>query len=187
MTETWFHPSILFIFGAFLIPFLKGKTQKAYLLIIPAVAFLVTISMSQGTYGVYEFLGHEIIFGKVDKLSLVFAYVFTIMAFIGMVYALHVEDPGQHMAAYLYVGSALGVVFAGDYFTLFIFWEIMAFTSAYLIFARRERRSVEAGFRYLLVHVFGGACLLGGIILHYTDTGSAPFWAIVHNWRIGLD
>src|SRR3989337_1261837 len=145
----WFHPAILFIAGAFLIPFLKGNVRKAYLVLIPALAMIAVFSTAEGTYGTHSFLGREIIFGKVDKLSLVFSYVFTIMAFIGMVYSLHVEDPGQHMAAYLYVGSALGVVFAGDYFTLFIFWEIMAFTSSYLIFAKRESRSIEAGFRYL--------------------------------------
>src|SRR3990170_7556788 len=185
MTD-WFHPSILFIAGAFLIPFLKGNVRKAYLLLIPALAMIAVFSAAEGTYGTHSFLGREIIFGKVDKLSLVFSYVFTIMAFIGMVYSLHVEDPGQHMAAFLYVGSSLGAVFAGDYFTLFIFWEIMAFTSAYLIFAKRERRSIEAGFRYLLVHVFGGACLLGGIILHYTDTGSTLFGPIEHNGGMGF-
>lgn len=174
----WFHPSILFIFGAFLIPFLKGKTQKAYLLLVSALAIAVVFTMSPGAYGKFSFLGQEIIFGQVDQLSLVFSYVFTIMAFIGVIYGLHVDEWGQHMAAFLYVGSSLGVVFAGDYFILFIFWEIMAFASAYLIFARREKAGVDAGYRYILVHVFGGACLMGGILLHYIDTGSILFGPI---------
>lgn len=181
MTDAFFHPSILFIAGAFLIPLLWGKVQKAYLLIIPAIAFLICIGASQGTYGVYNFLGHEIIFAKIDKLSLVFSYVFTIMAFIGMMYGLHVKDVGQHMAAYFYIGSALGVTFAGDYFTLFIFWEIMAFASAYLVFAQRDDAAVKAGFRYILVHIAGGVFLLGGIILHYAETGSIIFGPIEQN------
>ncbi|MCC7202656.1 MAG: Na(+)/H(+) antiporter subunit D [Nitrospirae bacterium] len=181
MTEAFFHPSILFIAGAFLIPFLWGRVQKAYLLVIPAIAFLICINASQGTYGVYNFLGHDIIFAKIDKLSLVFSYVFTIMAFIGMMYGLHVKDAGQHMAAYFYIGSALGVTFAGDYFTLFVFWEIMAFASAYLVFAQREESAVNAGFRYILVHVAGGVFLLGGIILHYAETGSILFGPIEQN------
>ena len=181
MTDAFFHPSILFIAGAFLIPLLWGKVQKVYLLIIPAIAFLICIGASQGTYGVYNFLGHEIIFAKIDKLSLVFSYVFTIMAFIGMMYGLHVKDAGQHMAAYFYIGSALGVTFAGDYFTLFVFWEIMAFASAYLVFAQREDAAVKAGFRYILVHIAGGVFLLGGIILHYAETGSILFGPIEQN------
>lgn len=168
----WFHPSVLFILGAFLIPFLKGKARQTYLVLIPALAFIDVASMSQGTYWTYNFLGNEIIFGKVDKLSLAFAYVFTIAAFISIVYALHIDDYGQHIAAFLYVGSSIGVTFAGDYLTLFIFWEIMAFASVYLVFAQRGKASVDAGFRYILVHIAGGAFLLGGIVLHSIATGS---------------
>ena len=171
MTE-WLHPSILFIGGAILIPFLRGKAQKGYLLLVAAAAILVTFSMSHGTFWTSNFLGQEIIFGRVDRLSLVFSYVFTIMAFIGITYALHVDDTLQHMAAFFYVGSSLGVVFAGDYLTLFIFWEIMAFASAYLVFASRKREAIEAGSRYLMFHILGGVCLMAGILLHYVDTGS---------------
>jgi multicomponent Na+:H+ antiporter subunit D len=168
----WFHPSIFLVFGAFAIPFLRGKVQQAYLMLIPLLAVATVFSMSPGTYWTYSFLGTSLTFGAVDKLSIVFGYVFTIACFISIVYALHIEDSGQHMAAFLYVGGSLGVTFAGDFFTLFVFWELMAFSSAYLVFARRERAAIEAGYRYILVHIFGGVCLLGGIILHYIGTKS---------------
>ncbi len=100
------------------------------------------------------------------------------MGFIGALYALHVDDSRQSMAALFYAGSSLGVVFAGDYFTLFIFWEIMAFASAYLIFAQRSNDAIAAGTRYLLVHIFGGVCLIGGIVIHYVNTGSLLFGPI---------
>lgn len=185
MTE-WLHPSILFIGGAFLIPFLRGKIQKGYLLLIAAAAFVVTLWMPHGTFWTFNYLGQEIIFGRVDKLSLVFSYVFTIMAFIGVIYALHVDDTVQHMAAFFYVGSSLGVVFAGDYLTLFIFWEIMAFASSYLIFARREKQAVKAGFRYLMFHLFGGVCLMAGILLHYMDAGSFLFGPVEQNGSLAF-
>jgi multicomponent Na+:H+ antiporter subunit D len=171
----WFHPSMLFIFGALLIPFLRGKVQQAYLMAIPALAVLSVSLMSQGTYWTYSFIGNSLVFGAVDKLSVVFGWVFTIMSFIGIVYALHVKDNGQHIAAFLYIGGSLGVTFAGDYFTLFVFWELMAFASAYLVFAKREKQAIDAGYRYILVHIFGGVCLLGGIILHYVSTKSLAF------------
>ena len=88
--NNWIHPAALFILGAFLIPFLKGEIKKAYLLIIPFLALVDVLYMSEGTYWVYNFLGNDLILGKVDSLSLVFGYVFTIMAFIGMIYALNV-------------------------------------------------------------------------------------------------
>jgi multicomponent Na+:H+ antiporter subunit D len=168
----WFHPSILFIAGAFLIPFLRGKLRQTYLMLIPILAVGSVYLMSPGTYWTCNFLGTPLTFGAVDKLSIVFGWVFTIASFISIVYALHVEEPGQHMAAFLYVGGSLGVTFAGDFFTLFVFWELMAFSSAYLVFARREPAAIAAGFRYILVHIFGGVCLLGGIILHYAQVKS---------------
>lgn len=186
MNEWWLHPSILFIAGAFLIPFLRGKVQKTYLLLIPVVAFAMVVSITPGTYGVYKFLGYDLIFGKIDKLSLIFAYIFTIMSFIGMIYAIHVEDDGQHVAAWLYIGSSLGVIFAGDYFSLFVFWEIMAFASVYLVFARKKKESYDAGYRYILIHVFSGVCLLAGILLHYSDTGSFLFGTIQHDGSLAF-
>ncbi len=108
------------------------------------------------------------------------------MSFIGIVYALHVKDNGQHMAAFLYIGGSLGVTFAGDYFTLFVFWELMAFASAYLVFAKREKEAIEAGYRYILVHIFGGVCLLGGIILHYVSTQSIAVGPLVNDGSLAF-
>ncbi|WP_431323752.1 Na(+)/H(+) antiporter subunit D [Rhizobium sp. YTU87027] len=172
------HPALLFILGALPIPFLRGPIRKVYLVLIPALAVLAVATMQPGSYGASQFLGQEILIARVDKLSIVFATVFTIMALIGTVYALHLPHPGQHVAAFVYVGSSLGVVFAGDYLTLYLFWEIMAFASAYLVFAEGGRQAIGAGFRYLMVHVTGGVVLLGGIILHGHSTGSLLFGPI---------
>lgn len=179
MTE-WIPPAAIFIVGAFLIPFLRGKIKQAYLLILPALAFIDLMYMSHSTQWVYNFLGYDIIFGKVDKLSMVFGYVFVIMAFAGALYSLHVKEDAQHIAAFLYVGSALGVVFAGDYLSLFVFWEIMAVSSVFLIWYRRTKESMGAGFRYLLVHITGGLFLLGGIVIHFINVGSIEFGPIVY-------
>ncbi|ANK87031.1 MULTISPECIES: Na(+)/H(+) antiporter subunit D [unclassified Rhizobium] len=177
MTD-FIHPALLFILGALPIPFLSGWVRKAYLLLIPALAILAVLTIEPGSYGEARFIGQEILIAKVDKLSIVFATVFTIMALIGMVYALHLTDAGQHVAAFVYVGSALGVVFAGDYLTLYLFWEGMAFASAYLVFAQRGGPAIRAGFRYLMVHITGGVVLLGGIISHGLATGSLLFGPI---------
>ncbi|MEA3471182.1 MAG: Na(+)/H(+) antiporter subunit D, partial [Thermodesulfobacteriota bacterium] len=51
-------------------------------------------------------------------------------------------------------------------------WEFMAVASVMLIWARREKKSLDAGFRYILVHIVGGLVLLAGILLHVHNTGS---------------
>ncbi|MCU0587976.1 MAG: Na(+)/H(+) antiporter subunit D [Syntrophobacteraceae bacterium] len=182
----WFHPSLLFILGAFGVPFLRGKVQQTLLMAIPLLAVTCVYAMSPGTYWTYTFLGAPLTFGAVDKLSLVFGWVFSIMSFIGIVYALHVKDSSQHSAAFLYVGGSLGVTFAGDFFTLFIFWELMAFSSAYLVFASREKAAIAAGYRYILVHIFGGVCLLGGIILHYMSADSLAVGPLDKDGSLGF-
>ena len=74
-----------------------------------------------------------------------------------------------------YAGGALGVTFAGDLFSLYIFWEILAIASVFLILARRTPTSAAAAFRYFMWHFFGGLCLLAGIILYVTQRGTAEF------------
>ena len=179
------HPALLFILGALPISYLKGSIRNVYLLLIPALATVAVLTMQPGSYGAARFIGQHVLIAKVDKLSIVFALVFTIMALIGTIYALHLTRAGQHVAAYVYVGCALGVVFAGDYLTLFLFWECMAFASAYLVFAQRSRPAIGAGFRYLMVHITGGLVLLGGIVLHGLATGSLLFGPIEEGMGVG--
>lgn len=177
--DSWLHPALFFFVGALLLPILKGRAKKAFILIIPAIAVMSIALTQYGMYGKYRFLGVDGLLGRVDKLSMVFAWVFVIMAFLGALYALHREEDGHHIAGFFYVGSSLGAIFAGDYLTIFIFWEIMAFSSVFLIWYRKEKKSIEAGFRYLLFHVFGGLLLFAGIMLYYYKTGSLAFESIL--------
>ncbi len=166
-------PAAIFIVGALLIPLFKGKVRQAYMLLIAVAAIIDVYFMQLGVYWLHPFMEYELILGRVDLLSKCFAYVFTIAALAMTFYALRVKEAGEHVAAFLYIGSALGVVFAGDLITVFIFWEVMAWASVLLVWYRRTRASIDAGFRYLLVHVVGGVLLLGGIILYMQENGGS--------------
>jgi len=168
-------PAFIFILGAVLIPFLRGKAKSVYMLALPIIVFILLLNLSMGNSWIVEFWGYELIMGRVDKLSLVFAYVFTIMAFLGVLFALQVKDNLQHVSGLVYVGSTLGVVLAGDFLSLYLFWEIMAVSSTFLIIASRTKASREAGFRYILVHLIGGLFLLAGIVLYIQKTGTIAF------------
>ncbi len=168
-------PAAVLIVGALFVPFLKGKVKSAFMLLLPVLCFANLLHMSAGTYWVVPFLDHNIIFGRVDKLSMVFGYIFTIVAFIGILYAIHVRDDIQHVAALLYAGSALGVTFAGDFISLYIFWELLAISSVFLVWSRRTPKALAAGFRYILVHIVGGLVLLAGILIQISNTGTIEF------------
>jgi len=176
------HPTTWFLGGAVLLPCLdkKDKLKKSVLIGIPLIAFAL-IHWLPDSFGHVSYLGFDLVFGRVDQLTRVFLHVFTIMAFIGCIYGLHVKETGQHIAAFLYVGGSLGVTLCGDYLTLFIFWEMMAFASTFLVWYRKKRRSIEAGFRYLLVHTAGGLVLLAGIFLRYKNVHDLSFVQIATN------
>lgn len=177
--DSWFHPALVYFLGSLLMPLFQGKARQTLALLIPLFSIFLVAGMTEGVYGQLQFLGLELTFGRVDSLSLVFAWVFVIMALLGAIYGLHVKETGHHMAGNFYVGSSLGALFAGDYLTLFLFWEIMAFSSVLLIWYRRTPAAIDAGFRYLLVHVFGGLCLFTGIMLVYFKTGDLEFTAFL--------
>ncbi|MCX8022208.1 MAG: Na(+)/H(+) antiporter subunit D [Syntrophorhabdaceae bacterium] len=170
------HPGLIFIVGGIILPFLRKRVfVQIWQLILPVIAFIQLFYLEEGVYGSFNFLGYELILGRVDRLSICFAYIFVIITLIGMIYSLHVEEWGQHSAAFLYAGSALGVVFAGDFFSLFACWELMAVSSTFLIMYGRGEKSLRAGFRYLMVHLFGGCALLAGIVIYVGESGSIVF------------
>jgi multicomponent Na+:H+ antiporter subunit D len=173
MGDFWIHPSLILVAGALLLPLVPQAAKRTWLLIVPALAFGAVLTMNAGTHGQFGFLNWTLTFGRVDALSLVFAHIMTLMCFIGSLYGMHVKEDAQHIAAWFYVAGSLGAIFAGDLLVLFLFWEVMAFASVFLIWFRRKPESIRAGFRYLLVHVAGGLSLLAGIILWIADHGIA--------------
>ncbi len=178
MTSSFLHPSLAFLALAMILPFLPGKKWR-YLLPIPAIlAVFIVFSMSEGRHAAITWLGQTLQLGRVDGLSTIFAQVFAIMSVAGMIFAMHLNDKGQHIAASLYVAGGFGCVFAGDFLSLFVFWELMSIGSTFLIFLNRTRESTLAGFRYFLYHTIGGLFLLAGLLLRYKAVGSWEFTAI---------
>jgi multicomponent Na+:H+ antiporter subunit D len=178
MTTSFIHPALILIFGALLLPFIKEPFRKLYLCSVPILTFLDVIYLSwhPGVHGVVTFMGEwTLTFGRVDSLSMIFGFIMALMAIIGTVYGLHVKDNQQHIAAWLYVSGSLGVIYCGDYLVLFLFWEMMAFASTFLVWLNKDKESLAAGYRYLLIHTFGGVVLLLGFVLRYQATGDLSF------------
>ena len=168
-------PAAIFFAGALIALFLRPRDQAAILALTPIIGLVNLLYLSDVSYWKYDIIGNELTLLRVDGLSLLFGLIFHLAALIWAVYALHVRDRIQHVSALIYVGAALGAVFAGDLVTLFLFWELLAVSSAFLIWARRGARSSGAGLRYLLVHVVSGLLLLTGALMHARQTGSMAF------------
>lgn len=170
-----FSPGLILILGALPVPLLPHRVRTVYLLTLPVVAFAYLLTLPYGQFGEVHVLGLTLTTLRVDKLSLLFGYVFLIASFLGAIFALHLRDSMQQVAGLIYAGSAISAVFAGDLVTLFIFWEAIAVTSVFLIWARRTRQAYRAGMRYIVVQIGSGVLLFAGVLLHYRATGSIEF------------
>ncbi len=169
-------PFIIYFLGAALLPlFGKGSARKVYLILLAVVGLIGVAVLEPHVGWVFHVVlpGLDLTFLYVDRLSLIMGYIFAIIGAAAILYSLDlVKENGELMCGLLYLGSAMGAVFAGDFFTLYIFWEIMAFASLGLIWYTRTERARNAGMRYILFHLFGGCALLAGIIINYMSTGA---------------
>ena len=117
-------PFLPFFISAVIAAVSRGSIRNVIMLATPVLSGLHLWMVPEGIHLHFDFLDYQLIPYRVDKLSLIFGYVFHIAAFIAIVYALHVRDTLQQVAAMSYAGSGLGAVFAGDLLTLFVFWEL---------------------------------------------------------------
>ena len=169
-------PFVIFFAGALLALVARQTLLSLICVLVPLIsaAFLI-FANSPETRIETSVIGLQLILFNPDKLSLVFGYVFHIAAFLGGIFAWRVKDPVHQAATLAYAGSALGAVFCGDLITLFVFWELMAFSSAFLIWCGGTKNSVSAGTRYLIIQIVSGLLLLAGAVMHYQQTGSLEF------------
>ncbi len=169
------NPGLILIFGALAVPFLRDTTRNIFMLALPLLGLISIVWLGSGTTAQISFLGYQLEVVRVDQLAVVFGSIFCIAAAISVLYAFGYQDPVQQVAALVYAGSAIGAVFAGDLITLFVFWEMTAISSVFLVWAGRTERAFRAGIRYLLVQIGSGVLLMAGILLHIAETGSIAF------------
>jgi multicomponent Na+:H+ antiporter subunit D len=173
-----FPPALLLLIGALLLPLCRGGLRTAVLLGLPLLALAAAWGVPDGTALRIAFLGLELEPVRGSGVARLFATVFTLMAFAGMLFALRQSRPIEQVAAFVYAGGALGVTFAGDLLTLFVFWELMAVGSTLVIWAADTTPAYRASIRYLMIHLLGGVVLMAGIAGHYAETGSIAFTAM---------
>ena len=164
-----------FFLGALLALVTRGHLRSFIMLAVIAASGIHLWLLPDQFQVNLAFFGYDLTPYRVDSLSLIFGYVFHIAAFISVLYALHVRDTMQHVSGLIYAGSALGAIFAGDLLTLFVFWELLAVSSVFLIWASRTEQAYQAGLRYLIIQVFSGVVLLAGLLIYHHHTGSLAF------------
>ncbi len=166
------HPATALLIGALATLFLRGRYASLTLVLAPLFGLGCIAALEIETTSSIHLLGHEILLVSVDQQAKLFGYLFHLAALVGGIYSFHLRDPWLASTSLLYAASAVGVAFAGDMLSLFCWWEALAITSVFQIWARRTGKAEEAGFRYLFFHVCSGLLLLAGILIRYHEQGS---------------
>ncbi len=118
---------------------------------------------------------------KIDMLSVFMAFLYTISGLFAAVYSIKYMEHDTGLTEYYtlllgMIAGMTGVVFAGDFFTLFVFWELTCLTSYVLVAFRKQRwEPIEAGFKYLIMSAAGSATILLAMSLLYGMTGTVTF------------
>ena len=119
--------------------------------------------------------GYDLKLLRIDGLSRVFSIVFLLMTFCGLIFSINQKNKKEISWALIYAGSGVSAVLAGDLLSFFVFCEVMAIASTFLILGTRTELSRSAGFRYALVHFFAGILILVGIAGVINETGNITF------------
>ncbi len=114
--------------------------------------------------------GQDMTLMRIDRLSMLWGYVFCLAGVLNAIYGLHEKCKLTDSSALIYMGAAVAGVFAGDFLTLFIFWELAALSSVMLVWKGGEN-AFPAGIRYLAIHVLSGVLLLAGAVMFARANG----------------
>ena len=160
-----YPPFMLLLIGAVAVACTRGRLQKAVMLAVPIISFGNFYFLPENYHLVYQLYDLNLQVVNSDKLARLFGILFHLATLIGVIFALKIKDTIQHTSALVYAACAIGAIYAGDWITLFLFWEGMALSSVFLIWARRNESSYRSGIRYLIMQVLSGVLLLSGALL----------------------
>jgi len=150
-----------------------AMARKAFVIGAPILAavMITQIYTSQEVItGKMNIGGLELTTLRIDNLSMVWGYLFCLIGVLNGIFGLHEKCRITDSSALIYAGAAIAGVLSGDLLTLFLFWELTAISSVFLIWKGGEH-AYAAGIRYLALHVLSGVLLLAGAIIHANANG----------------
>ena len=157
-------PGLVMILFSIILPVIPNYFRHPAMLLS---VFLSSLSLfnGYGTFLEWDIFGLNLILYQSDSLTFPFAIIFHIAAVLVIIFSWHNKNLMEQMATLAYAGSAIGALHAGDFFSLFIWWEATALTSVFIVFAGNTLASRNAAMRYLIIQVSSGVLLLIGTCL----------------------
>lgn len=168
-------PALILIVGGLVLGFFPRKLANIIAVLLPVWVLYAVWQIPRevgADHLVAHIAGFELLLQHVHKFTHIFATVFAIAALGGGIFALKSAKLKEIAAAYIYAGGAIGVTFSGDFFSLFIYWELMAIASTVVLLCGGTDQSFRASIRYAAMHFLGGVLLMVGIIAYASAHGN---------------
>ncbi|NHV45382.1 MAG: cation:proton antiporter [Candidatus Verstraetearchaeota archaeon] len=121
---------------------------------------------------------------SIDQLGGFMAITFLMLGIFASIFSMKYLErdtgiPLFYTLLILMIIGMIGAVFASDFFTFFVFWEMMCISSYTLVAFRKEKwEPIEASFKYLIMSSAGSASILFGMSLIYGMCGTLSFTEI---------
>ena len=174
-------PAIFMIVAALLIGPARGHLRSAIVLAAPLITLWFVWQVPNGIAYDLPFLDYRIQPLEGSEVRRLFATIFALMAFVGGLYSFRQARAYELAAGYAYAAGAIGVSFAGDLVSLFVYWEFMALFSTVVVWCGGTPEAHRAGIRYAIMHLLGGVILMVGIEGVAVDTGSIDIRPMLNN------
>lgn len=112
---------------------------------------------------------------EVDGLGLFVGLIVSLTCLLSSIYSVKYMEKDSGLDKYyvlflLLTGSMIGFVFTGDLFNMYVMLEIMTFAAVALTaFRNNLYKSIEAGFKYIVIGSLGSSLILLGTVLLYAQ------------------
>ena len=141
-------PGLWMILVSIFLPVIPQYFRQPVMLLSVAASALSLLN-GFGVFVEWEILGNTLILYQADNLTLPFALIFHLASVLVIIYGWHNKNLMENMATLAYAGAAIGAVHAGDFFSLFIWWEATALTSVFIVLAGNTPSARSSAMRYL--------------------------------------
>ncbi len=128
---------------------------------------------------------------RIDMLAYIVLLLSSFIWFIVMVYSHTYMEREEHSTRFFFFlgitySSVIGAVASGDLLTMFIFFEIMTFSSYMLVIHGQDDECYKTGYNYIIMGLIGGFLIFSAIMLIYINLGDLRFEsAIVRLGELG--
>ena len=181
-------PALILLAGALLIGPARGHWRTAVVFFAPLLTLWAVWQVPDGVVLELPFLDYRIEPIEGSPVRRLFATIFAAMALVGGLFAYRQAKWYELAAAFAYAAGAIGVCFAGDLISLFLFWELMALFSTVVVWCGGTPAARAAGIRYAVMHLLGGVILkvgIEGVVVHTGSVDVQPMLAVnFDTWMI---